>query len=228
MRCRICSEVLWGPGRICPDCKLELDGGRLVAAEVLATEAAVNALTPLVPLIDTSRDASAPSRNLWGTTPQSRAIAIAAACSVAVASAAAAYFEWRSIAFVAPPAAERYVSLAADATSHELPSAELTLSTMRAAEPDTPSRSAAPTLALRKAVESAHLAVAKHVATEPNSIATAIGGRPTLADALASCKPEFAFARFVCEQLVRIRYCNGKMGQVPECPQRPIFADRGS
>ena len=112
MRCRICSEVLSGPGKICPDCKLELDGGRL-AAEVWATEAAINTLTPLVPLIGTSRNASAPSRNLWGTTTQSRVIAIAAACSVAVASAAATYFEWRSIAFVAPPAAERYVSLAA-------------------------------------------------------------------------------------------------------------------
>lgn len=227
MRCRICSEVLSGPGRICPDCKLELDGGRLAAAEVWATEPAVNALTPSVPLIGTLRNASAPARNLWGTTPQSRAIAIAAACSVAVAGAAAAYFEWRSIAFVAPPAAEHYVSLAADATSDKLPSAEPALSTTRAAEPDTEGRSAALTLALRKAVESGHLAVGKRVAAEPKSIATATGARSTLADALASCKPKFVLSRFVCEQLVRIRYCKDRMGQVPECPQRPIFADRG-
>ena len=227
MRCRICSEVLSGPGKICPDCKLELDGGRLAAAEVWATEATVTALTPLVPLIDTSRNPSAPPRNLWGTTPQSRAIAIAAACSVAVAGAAAAYFEWRSIALVAPPAPERYVALAADATSDDLPSAKPALSSMPSAEPDTASRSGAPPLALRKAVESGHLAVTRHVAMEPKSIAAATGGRPTLADALASCKLEFVFARFVCEQLARIRYCKGKMGQLPECPQRPIFADRG-
>jgi len=227
MRCRICSEVLSGPGKICPDCKLELDGGRLATAEVWATEATVNALTPLVPLIDTSRNASAPSRNLWGTTTQSRVIAIAAACSVAVASAAATYFEWRSIAFVAPPTAERYVSLAAGATSDELPSAGPALSTTRAAEPDIGSISAAPALAQRKIVGSGHLAVGKHVAAEPRAIATATGERPTLANALASCKPESVFARFVCEQLVRIRYCKGKMGQVPECPQRPIFDDRG-
>jgi len=228
MRCRICSELVSGHGKICEDCKVELDHRRMAAAEVRATDAAATALPPSMPLIDTSRSASALSHKLWGTTPQSRAIALAAACSVAVASAAAAYFEWRSIAFRDSPAAAAYLSRAGDAMSDELSSTEpFAPSTTRAAGTDSVSRSAAPTPARQQVSEPRHLAVGKGSPTEPKSITTSVGDGPTLAGALSSCKSEFLLVRLACEQLARARYCERKTGQVPECPQTPIFADRG-
>jgi hypothetical protein len=227
MRCRICSELVSGHGKICEDCEVELDHRRMAAAEVRATDAAVTVLSPSVPLIDTSRNASAPSHKLWGTTPKSRAIALAAGCSVAVASAAATYFEWRSIAFGAPPAPAAYVSRAGDAMSDELSSAEpFAPSTTRAAGTDSVSRSAAATPTRRQVLEPRHLAVGKGSPTEPKSITTSVGDRPTLAGALASCNSEFLLVRLACEQLARARYCERKTGQVPECPQTPIFTDR--
>jgi hypothetical protein len=47
------------------------------------------------------------------------------------------------------------------------------------------------------------------------------------ADAMAGCACEKFFARFMCEQKTRGRYCEGYWGKVPQCPQAGPPQDRG-
>jgi hypothetical protein len=47
------------------------------------------------------------------------------------------------------------------------------------------------------------------------------------ADAIAGCASEKFFARFMCEQKTRGRFCEGYWGKVPQCPQAGPPQDRG-
>jgi hypothetical protein len=40
-------------------------------------------------------------------------------------------------------------------------------------------------------------------------------------EAIAQCAPDNLFGRIVCEQRVRLRYCEGFWGQTPQCPAGP-------
>ncbi len=42
-----------------------------------------------------------------------------------------------------------------------------------------------------------------------------------LASALEKCAEEKFLAGVICEQKARLRYCEGKWGQVPQCTARP-------
>lgn len=225
MRCRICSEMLKGRGKVCEDCMLEIDRGRMVARAMVADDAAASALAPSLPLADTRSNASAPAHRLWGTTRQSRAIAFAVACSVALASAAAAYFEWRALVPGAAPLAVAHVPRTIDPAPGEFAAAgAAALSSPRAEVPKSWHKSAVPP---HRAAASGRSAVREPAAKEPKSTAMPATSPATLAAALAPCRSEFLLARFACEQRARAKYCEHRTGQVPECPQTPIFTDRG-
>jgi len=57
-------------------------------------------------------------------------------------------------------------------------------------------------------------------ASFPQSAATADGAQ-ALAGALEKCGEEKFLAGVICEQKARLRYCDGKWGQVPQCTSRP-------
>ena len=43
----------------------------------------------------------------------------------------------------------------------------------------------------------------------------------SLASALEKCSSEKFLAGVICEQKARLRYCEGKWGQVPQCTAKP-------
>jgi hypothetical protein len=43
----------------------------------------------------------------------------------------------------------------------------------------------------------------------------------SLAGALEKCSAEKFLAGVICEQKARLRYCEGKWGQVPQCTAKP-------
>ncbi len=47
------------------------------------------------------------------------------------------------------------------------------------------------------------------------------GDGQTLATMLEKCSEEKFLAGVICEQKVRLRYCEGKWGQVPQCTKKP-------
>ena len=47
-----------------------------------------------------------------------------------------------------------------------------------------------------------------------------------MTEAVASCGREALLARVICEQRIRLQYCDGYWGKVPQCPSGPVN-DRG-
>lgn len=59
--------------------------------------------------------------------------------------------------------------------------------------------------------------VARAVVAAPSAREAA----PSLANALERCSQEKFLSGVICEQKVRLQYCEGKWGQVPECTSKP-------
>jgi hypothetical protein len=72
---------------------------------------------------------------------------------------------------------------------------------------------AAPTAEIEPPVQQAHANVAASGANGDDGQA--------LASALERCNEEKFLAGVICEQKVRLRYCEGKWGQVPQCTAKP-------
>ena len=62
-------------------------------------------------------------------------------------------------------------------------------------------------------VQQAHANVAPAPAT--------VDDNQTLSTMLEKCSGEKFLAGVICEQKVRLRYCEGKWGQVPQCTKKP-------
>jgi len=76
---------------------------------------------------------------------------------------------------------------------------------------------------------------APQVAARPAVPASAIATAPTpvvdrwaqFAEELHRCQAETFLSRVVCDQRVRIRYCDGYWGKVAQCPGAIANPDRG-
>jgi hypothetical protein len=84
--------------------------------------------------------------------------------------------------------------------------------------------------------ESPSKAGAAASAKAPTAKAAAVAAAPAspqpdrwqmYAEAIAGCASEKFFARFMCEQKTRGRFCEGYWGKVPQCPQAGPAQDRG-
>ena len=81
--CRMCSQRLPRPGRLCRECERELDRARAVAASV-------DTLSPAMPLVDVARLANEPPGG-WSAQLRSRPTVVVGAFAVGIAAAIAFY-----------------------------------------------------------------------------------------------------------------------------------------
>src|SRR5262249_5048121 len=85
------------------------------------------------------------------------------------------------------------------------------------AKPSADASRAAPVAAPQPVVEPPVQQARANVAPSPASVDDA----QTLAAAIEKCNEEKFLAGVICEQKVRLRYCEGKWGQVPQCTKKP-------
>lgn len=91
-KCRMCSQVIYGPRKICPDCEWEIESAQAVleAAAVAGAQAqdGVDAEPQSMPSSDVAQSDASTSFNLWRTRRASRSTAVAVAAALALAAAA--------------------------------------------------------------------------------------------------------------------------------------------
>lgn len=194
-QCRMCSQRLTRPGRLCRECERELDRARHAGVTV-------GELAPEVAVPDASRVAGF-SAMRWPRTPGTliaAAFAIGTLCAIALHAlepSAHAAVATDSVMLVAPPA-PRHVPLV---------KAPIAARVARVREAD-PVRvtSVAPGVQ----------AIAMHAspASEPG---VARDAARTLDDALARCGEETFFARPACEERARARHCGAGSEASPRC-----------
>lgn len=200
-RCRMCSQRLPRPGRLCRDCERELDRARLVANTVAG-------LAPLgpplpVPAIEAlPADAASPAR--------SRApIIVAMAFALGLAGAAVLLAGQRSTA----PAHDASVMLDRDVSDVK---PRMFAPPARPATPHAPVAASvarpSPVTAGASTSPPASVAAAPKAAKAPRALDRVLA----LSDALGQCASETFFARIACEQRARSRYCDGA-GELPQC-----------
>ena len=218
MHCRMCSQRLPRPGRLCRECEQELDFARLARP--------AGGLAP-GPQLDEVLLAEA---NHWTQRLPGRPIAILAAFSVGITAAATLYVVRTS--WTAPR--HESVMLDRDLGSLKVRSQNST-EWPRGGTPATQS-DVTPRKARRESVSRAPVAT-PIVSTAATATVAAVNDPPKdqvaiaaphaatydrvlgLANALDGCASESYFARLACEQRARTRYCEGAEGRIPQCAE---------
>jgi hypothetical protein len=227
-QCRMCSQRLTRPGRLCRECERELERARAVAQSV-------GNLSSAAPLVDNARMAA--DSIGWAARMTARPGVIAVAFSIGIAAAAALYVVQGS-----------HAAGASESVMIDRDLSKIRPRERRGAAPplavSAPANAAADGVASRKALHSASRRepiVVGMAATgsrpEPGSTnmgrtATATRvERPSppiahdrvlgLAAALDACSSESLFARIACEQRAKTRYCEGAEGRIPQCAEPP-------
>lgn len=246
MQCRMCSQRLTRPGKLCRECERELGRARAVAASVDMLSG--------VPLIDASRMAGAPPADAWRARLRSRPALLVTAFSIGLATASAAYVAQRTHA-VSPPASVmldrdlrnvRPRSFGAPATAQVAnfqptgsPSAaapERAQNAQPASPPESSPRHANAARATRVvggvATATGSTLDAQRVATDADRsnptlmpVGAAAPGRAAdgldrvlaLSNALDTCAQEPLFSRIACEYQARLTYCAGVAERIAQC-----------
>jgi hypothetical protein len=209
MQCRMCSQRLPRPGRLCRECDRELERARYAGVSI-------GELAPALPSVDASRMAAGG----WRARLRSPGPVIAAAFSVGLVAAVALHVVDKSEAAVTHGSvmldtrASRELRHVSIGDASPLPVIEHG-ETRASAPPVTPvAKMAAPMHAPvpRNAVIARHeasdapaqIALAAAQPRETNGAAEPAG---MLGDALAHCSGERFLARPACEERARARYC---------------------
>ena len=201
MHCRMCSQRLTRPGRLCRDCERELDRERFAAASV-------EGLGDTLPTFDGPGVAGSRSERLAFARP--RATIVAFAFALGLAGAAALYLAERA----AP--AQQSIMLERDLGAIKprafVPMAHDARAAARAAS-DARTTGTGQMVPVRgqPAREGADDAVA--ASAHPDARLDRV---LAFSDALAQCTGERYFSRLACEQRARARYCAGA-DQLPQC-----------
>ncbi|MBU6483990.1 MAG: hypothetical protein KGR23_04225 [Betaproteobacteria bacterium] len=90
-KCRMCSQVIYGRRKLCPDCEWELESAQVAASGSDADLPAVgtaDALPQSVPPADASQPDASTSFKLWRTKrgPRTTTLALVAAVTLAIAA----------------------------------------------------------------------------------------------------------------------------------------------
>ena len=224
-RCRMCSQRLTRPGRLCRECERELDRARAIAASV-------DTLSPSMPLVDLARLANEPPGG-WAGQLRSRPTVVVGAFAVGIAAAIAFYVV--DVSHASAPGASVMIdrdlsnvrprerrapptqSLPNEHASRAMPTARNPVGSVQ--RPPT----MVPTIATTngspvQAEAPGALASAAHPHPAPASYDRVLG----LADALETCSHETLFARVACEHRARTRFCEAAGApQIPQCMDRP-------
>jgi hypothetical protein len=203
MQCRMCSQRLTRPGKLCRECERELARARQATASV-------EGLGTAMPELEDQLASSAPSIWQW----RSVRVPLAVAAFVLGIGATAGVYTMQRTA-----GAGESVMLDRDVTRVQprmLPS--------RATRTERDGDE------LRGAARAVNVVTAVQVREAPKRRLVAVTSQPpseepvrfdrvlALSDALAQCAPESFFSRLACEQRARTRYCDGAAGQLPQCP----------
>jgi len=209
MQCRMCSQRLPRPGRLCRECDRELERARYAGVSI-------GELAPALPSVDASRMAASG----WRARVRSPGPVIAAAFSVGLVAAVALHVVDKS------EAAVTHGSVMLDTRA----SRELRHVSIRGASPlpviehGAPAASAPPVIPVAKVATPVRASVprdvpiARHDASDapaqialaaPEARETNAAAEPAgmLGDALAHCGGERFHARPACQERARARYC---------------------
>ena len=244
MKCRMCSQRLTRPGRLCRECERELERAR-------STAASVGDLSSAVPLSDAARMATVDPVG-WTGGFRARPTVVVAAFSVGITIAAALHVVQgsqaggksesvmidRDLRSVRP----REYRVPADvpvrvdnsgngvAQRNSVPASQRREPVVHTIAP-TASRSPAAMANQPRLVPAAAAAVSVPAAAAAVSVpaaATAVSEPAPaaydrvlgLADALDTCSHESLFARIACEHRARTRYCDGATSRIPQCAEQ--------
>jgi hypothetical protein len=242
MQCRMCSQRLTRPGKLCRECERELDRARLAAASV---DDLAMALSP----IDASRMAGGGSP--WSARLRTRSSVIAVAFAIGLGGALAIYHAQhpavsttagsvmldrdvssvrarafgRRVAVGEPVSARNIADTAARTDARVEPpmgeGASAGGGLRRVAAPvqsvpaaETPRRSAEPSSKPAPSPQPLANVAAAVIASDAGAGMDRV---LALSDAFARCAQETFFARVGCEQRARLRYCDGVAAQLPQC-----------
>jgi hypothetical protein len=241
-KCRLCGQPPAGPAGLCADCSRALARAREGSAAV-RKGAGTPARRPRVVerIILTSPVDPEPARSpkkahaaLWAT------IGVGAVVAVLVASANLAPSHPVEIRLSERPARVVPQPLLEPGTQNEAPEVEAPPPQKAIEPPPTPKESAKAARVQRSApaprpVEAkpsdagrADAMVSPQVEPPVQQARANIAPTPavvddgqSLATMLEKCNEEKFLAGVICEQKVRLRYCEGKWGQVPQCTKKP-------
>jgi hypothetical protein len=215
-KCRMCSQRLTRPGKLCRECERELQRARAAAESV-------DTLSSAIPVIDAARVAE-PAPLGFAARLRSRPSVLAIAFSVGIASAAVLYFAQDP----RPAAAPGSVMLDRDLSGIRARGADPPAARIAPARPRTDAmlataaedrgatpRPQPPGPDRRKPVVVTMAATASQPAPATYDRVLA------LAHALDECAQESLFGRIACEHRARMRYCEGAAGRIPQCLQAP-------
>jgi hypothetical protein len=257
MQCRMCSQRLTRPGKLCRECERELGRARAAAASA-------DTLSGAVPLIDASRMAGAPPVEAWRARLRSRPALLVTAFSIGLATAAAGYVVQRTQSAPADASVmlDRDVrnikprSFGASTTAQvanfqpiESPSAavpERPENARRAPAPESPARHASAARPTRVATgvatatastsnaqgmaadpERSNPALMPVAAAGPGSVSDGLDRVLALSTALESCAQEPLFSRIACEYRARLKLCAGVAGRIAQCGGNDGPVDHG-
>ena len=242
MQCRMCSQRLTRPGKLCRECDQEL-------ARARATAASAEGLSSVSSLIQAS-EAASEDRLAWTARLGSRPALVAAAFVVGVVAAIALYSVEgshasgsatsvmidRDLSNIRPreratprgtAQEERAAPIENQAQASDAVPAQRPVQSQRGAARATERRT---TVVFTTVASNAPPATPRSDDAPPGAIAAA----PTapagdgldrvlgLADALETCSHQPIFARVACEYRARARYCEEPGGgQIPQCADRP-------
>lgn len=255
MQCRMCSQRLTRPGKLCRECERELGRARAVAASVD---------TLSVPLIDASRMAGTLPADSWRARLRSRPALLVTAFSIGLATASAAYVAQRTHAMSAPASVMldrdlrnvRPRSFGAPATARVAnfqptgsPSAaapQRAENALPAPAPESPPRHASAARAMRivsgvatatgttldpqqtaAAADRSNPVLMPVGAAAPAGAANGLDRVLALSNALDTCAQEPLFSRIACEYRARLEYCAGAGARIAQCGDNEGPVDHG-
>jgi len=222
MQCRMCSQRLPRPGKLCRECERELERARHMGASI-------GELTAMPPLAASRRLGAGWLGRLHGpgaVVAAAFAVGLAGAVGLHVVDASQSRVASRSIMLDAPPATSRprLVSLDAspvvlhdDRQRGERTSPPAARAVVAREVPVTPAQ-VPPLRAASQAPEAAKVAL--RTPAPPEASVHADPAR-ALGAALARCGDEVFFARPGCEERARSRYCDAATAQLPQCVSQP-------
>ena len=227
MRCRMCSQRLTRPGRLCRECEHELDRSRAAAS--------VDTLSSAMPLIDATRAVEPASG--WSARLRTRPVMLAVAFAVGVAGAATFHLTQptggpgggssvmldRDLTRVTPRST-RTVAPAVPPPTSASGGVERAASPPRAEVGRARIEGETPGAGRRRVVQVAESGTPVMLAVTGATVPTASPAAPApfdrvlaLSHAIDACAKESLFDRIACEQHARTRYCAGIESQVPQC-----------
>lgn len=241
MQCRMCSQRLTRPGKLCRECDRELARARSLTA---STEGLAAMPLPLDPSAIEIQDGFA-----WTSRLTSRTALVVGAFVMGSALAAALYAveharasgesvmlgDLRHLAPIERPIAARFASVSAEPARSDAQGHAADATIERSTTPSrgvtrpaerrttivftTPRKESTATTANGAESDATTTVASTTLVTTSHSHDRVLG----LADALDVCSREPLFVRIECEQRARGRFCMAPGGnEIPQCAERPL------